>query len=96
MARRSTLGTQQHATARQARNGTVAPGSIIDRLDSVVDDFARRTRYFNEPITRGRATMFAMQHRLNSRHRNSVLKLDRKSTRLNSSHIQKSRMPSSA
>ena len=27
---------------------------------------------------------------------NSVLELDRKSTRLNSSHIQKSRMPSSA
>jgi pyrroloquinoline quinone (PQQ) biosynthesis protein C len=48
---------------------------IIDRLDSVVNDFVRRTRFFHEPLTRGRAEMFAMQHRLNTRQRNSVLKL---------------------
>ena len=48
---------------------------VLSRLDRVVDDFCRRTRYFQEPITRGRARMFVMQHRQNTRHRNSVLKL---------------------
>jgi len=48
---------------------------VLRRLDSVVDDFCRRTRFFTEPMTRGRARMFVYQHRLNTRHRNSVLKL---------------------
>jgi pyrroloquinoline quinone (PQQ) biosynthesis protein C len=49
--------------------------SVIRRLDAVVDDFCRRTRFFKEPVTEGRARMFVMQHRLNTRQRNSVLKL---------------------
>jgi len=49
--------------------------SVVARLDAVVEDFCLRTRFFREPLTRGRAMMFVMQHRLNSRHRNSVLKL---------------------
>src|SRR4030095_5301181 len=49
--------------------------SVIGRLDEVVDDFCRRTRFFREPITKGRARMFVYKHRLNTRHRNSVLKL---------------------
>jgi pyrroloquinoline-quinone synthase len=49
--------------------------SVLARLDSVVDDFCLRTRYFREELTKGRARMFAMQHRLNTRQRNSVLKL---------------------
>lgn len=48
---------------------------VIARLDAVVDDFVRRARYFNEPMTPGRAKTFVRQHRLNTRHRNSVLKL---------------------
>ena len=48
---------------------------VLSRLDSVVDDFCSRTRFFKEPMTRGRAKMFVMQHRQNTRHRNSVLKL---------------------
>lgn len=48
---------------------------ILRRLDAVVDDFCRRTAYFKEPMTEGRARMFVMQHRLNTRQRNSVLKL---------------------
>ncbi len=48
---------------------------VIRRLDTVVDDFCRRTRFFKEPMTKGRARMFVLQHRLNNRHRNSVLKL---------------------
>jgi pyrroloquinoline quinone (PQQ) biosynthesis protein C len=48
---------------------------VIRRLDEVVDDFCRRTRFFREPITMGRARMFVYQHRLNTRQRNSVLKL---------------------
>jgi pyrroloquinoline quinone (PQQ) biosynthesis protein C len=48
---------------------------VLARLDAVVDDFSSRVRFFNEPMTRGRARMFVMQHRLNTRHRNSVLKL---------------------
>src|SRR5499427_5629057 len=49
--------------------------SVLARLDAVVGDFCLRTRYFREDLTRGRARMFAMQHRLNTRQRNSVLKL---------------------
>ena len=51
------------------RRGAVA------RMDRVVNDFVARCRYFHEPMTRGRARMFVMQHRLNTRQRNSVLKL---------------------
>src|SRR5436309_11211682 len=48
---------------------------VVKRLDDVVDDFARRARFFREPMTPGRARMFVRQHRLNTRQRNSVLKL---------------------
>ncbi len=48
---------------------------LLRRLDGVVDDFCRRARFFKEPMTKGRAKMFVYQHRLNTRHRNSVLKL---------------------
>ena len=48
---------------------------VVRRLDAVVDDFCRRTRFFKEPMTKGRARMFVMQHRQNTRQRNSVLKL---------------------
>jgi pyrroloquinoline quinone (PQQ) biosynthesis protein C len=53
----------------------MAKDSVIRKLDAVVDDFCRRTRFFKEPMTERRARMFVMQHRLNTRHRNSVLKL---------------------
>lgn len=49
--------------------------SVIRRLDEQVDEYCRRTRFFHEPITMGRARMWVMQHRLNTRQRNSVLKL---------------------
>ena len=49
--------------------------SVIARMDQVVNDFVARCRYFHEPMTRGRAKMFVLQHRLNTRQRNSVLKL---------------------
>ena len=48
---------------------------LLRRLDREVDSFVRRTRFFNEALTPGRARMFVMQHRLNTRQRNSVLKL---------------------
>ena len=48
---------------------------VIARLDAVVDDFNRRCRFFNTPLTRERAQMFVRQHRLNTRQRNSVHKL---------------------
>ncbi len=48
---------------------------VIARLDAEVDDFSSRLRLMNEDLTAGRAKMFVMQHRQNSRHRNSVLKL---------------------
>jgi len=44
-------------------------------MDRAVNDFVRRCRWFHEPMTRGRARMFVLQHRLNTRQRNSVLKL---------------------
>jgi len=49
--------------------------SVVSRMDRVVDAFVARCRWFHQPLTRGRARMFAMQHRLNTRQRNSVLKL---------------------
>ncbi len=48
---------------------------VIERLDAEVDDFARRARFFREEMTPGRARAFVFQHRLNTRQRNSVLKL---------------------
>jgi pyrroloquinoline quinone (PQQ) biosynthesis protein C len=44
-------------------------------MDRVVNEFVARCRWFHEPLTKGRARMFALQHRLNTRQRNSVLKL---------------------
>jgi pyrroloquinoline quinone (PQQ) biosynthesis protein C len=49
--------------------------SVVARMDRVVDGFARRCRWFREPLSKGRARMFVLQHRLNTRQRNSVLKL---------------------
>jgi pyrroloquinoline quinone (PQQ) biosynthesis protein C len=49
--------------------------SVIARMDRVVNEFVARCRWFHEPMTRGRARMFVLQHRLNTRQRNSVLKL---------------------
>jgi len=49
--------------------------SVVRRMDKVVNAFVARCRWFHEPMTRGRARMFALQHRLNTRQRNSVLKL---------------------
>jgi pyrroloquinoline-quinone synthase len=44
-------------------------------MDKVVNAFVERCRWFHQPLTKGRARMFALQHRLNTRQRNSVLKL---------------------
>ena len=49
--------------------------SVTGRMDRVLDAFVARCRWFHGPLTRGRARTFAMQHRLNTRQRNSVLKL---------------------
>jgi pyrroloquinoline quinone (PQQ) biosynthesis protein C len=49
--------------------------SVVARMDRVVNEFVARCRWFHQPMTRGRARMFALQHRLNTRQRNSVLKL---------------------
>jgi pyrroloquinoline quinone (PQQ) biosynthesis protein C len=49
--------------------------SVVARMDRVVNAFVARCRWFREPLNEGRAKMFAMQHRLNTRQRNSVLKL---------------------
>ena len=48
---------------------------VIARLDREVNEHVRRTRFYHEPLTRERAKMFVRQHRLNTRQRNSVLKL---------------------
>ena len=49
--------------------------NVTARMDRVLDGFVERCRWFHEPLNEGRARMFAMQHRLNTRQRNSVLKL---------------------
>jgi pyrroloquinoline quinone (PQQ) biosynthesis protein C len=66
---------QVAAKARPAAGTQQSARNVVARLDAEVDDFVRRTRYFREKLTRGRAQMFVLQHRQNSRHRNSVLKL---------------------
>ena len=49
---------------------------VTGRLDTVVDDFAKRTKLYSEDAwTPGRCRAFVLQHRQNTRHRNSVLKL---------------------
>lgn len=53
----------------------MAAKDVIARLDAEVDDFSSRLRLMNEDLNPGRARMFVLQHRHNSRHRNSVLKL---------------------
>src|SRR5882672_12668041 len=49
--------------------------SVVSRMDRVLNAFVARCPWFHQPMTRGRARMFALQHRLNTRQRNSVLKL---------------------
>ena len=49
--------------------------TVIAGIDKVVDNFSKNNRMLNEPMTKGRAYTFVMQHRLNTRQRNSVLKL---------------------
>jgi pyrroloquinoline quinone (PQQ) biosynthesis protein C len=50
--------------------------SIVARLDAEVDDFAKRTKLLAEGAwTPNRCRAFVYQHRQNTRHRNSVLKL---------------------
>lgn len=54
----------------------MAKKNVIDRLDQEVDDFVRRTLVFQEDAwTKNRCRAFVLQHRQNTRHRNSVLKL---------------------
>jgi pyrroloquinoline quinone (PQQ) biosynthesis protein C len=48
---------------------------VIRELDNILSDFMNETRYFQEPYNLGRAQTFVMQHRQNTRYRNSVLKL---------------------
>jgi pyrroloquinoline quinone (PQQ) biosynthesis protein C len=66
MARSSGAAAQKQARGAQR---------VVALLDAEVDAYVRRTRFFSEPLTRGRATMFVLQHRQNTRQRNSVLKL---------------------
>ncbi|HTC17843.1 MAG TPA: hypothetical protein VK690_01895 [Stellaceae bacterium] len=63
------------AQARAKHRPRKAANSVVARLDRAVDDFVRRCRFFHEPMTHGRAAMFVLQHRQNTRYRNSVLKL---------------------
>lgn len=49
--------------------------AVLKKMDEAVDGFVRRTRLYVEPFTRGQAKMFVKQHRMNTRQRNSVLKL---------------------
>jgi pyrroloquinoline quinone (PQQ) biosynthesis protein C len=49
--------------------------AVISGIDKAVDNFSKHNSMLNDPMTKGRAYMFVMQHRLNTRQRNSVLKL---------------------
>ena len=49
--------------------------NVMQRMDEVVDAYCKSNRYQQEELTPGRARTFVRQHRLNTRQRNSVLKL---------------------
>src|SRR5256885_14431104 len=49
--------------------------SVASRLAQALNAFVARCAWSHQPMTKGRARMFALQHRLNTRQRNSVLKL---------------------
>jgi pyrroloquinoline quinone (PQQ) biosynthesis protein C len=49
--------------------------TVLERLDETVDAYCKRNRFQQEDMTPGRARTFIKQHRLNTRQRNSVLKL---------------------
>jgi len=49
--------------------------TVLQRMDEVVDAYCKSNRYQQEELTPGRARTFVRQHRLNTRQRNSVLKL---------------------
>src|SRR5258706_11290935 len=66
---------QQLRRSVATRRGATKASAVTQRLDAEVNAFVARTRFFHETLTRGRATMFVLQHRQNTRQRNSVLKL---------------------
>lgn len=49
--------------------------SVLDRLDAVVDRYCKENRFYNTVHTLEVAKMFVKQHRLNTRIRNSQMKL---------------------
>ena len=53
----------------------MSTAAVLQRMDEIVDDFCKRNRFQSEPMTAGRARTFVKQHRMNTRQRNSVLKL---------------------
>ena len=53
----------------------MSANTVLQRMDEIVDGFCQRNRFQSEPMTPGRARTFVKQHRMNTRHRNSVLKL---------------------
>ena len=63
----------------------------VSGLDAGADDYLTKPFALAELLARLRALI-----RRGAKERPAVIAVDRKSTRLNSSHIQKSRMPSSA
>ncbi len=67
--------TQQLRRAVATRRAATPASAVTKRLDDEGNAFVARTRFFHEKLTRGRATMFVLQHRQNTRQRNSVLKL---------------------
>jgi pyrroloquinoline quinone (PQQ) biosynthesis protein C len=48
---------------------------ILKKMDEIVDAHCGRVLFFTEPMTKGRGRAFVKQHRMNTRQRNSVLKL---------------------
>ncbi len=49
--------------------------AVLQKMDELVDAHVRQLRFYNDDPTFGQACMWVKQHRQNSRHRNSVLKL---------------------
>ena len=73
-------------------NGRVVKGMHFDSIKDAGDPVLLAEKYSNE----GADELVFLDITASQQERETIKTLDRKSTRLNSSHIQKSRMPSSA
>src|ERR1700744_2321010 len=71
---RAKVGPSSTRASRPSRREAFSM-DVLDRLDAVVDEYVRGNRFYAAYPTPEIARMWIKQHRLNTRIRNSVMKL---------------------